>query len=184
MDRRMIVAVEEKRVAILFEDLRHWPSLLDRFGRRRPGGNGGKGLGVRPNPPQLVKYWTIPGQMPNSSHCTKSLAFTGETQETSVLANVPTRTTLVLIIPWSCVRITPGLVVFADFGRGPARTDGSRNEENVTSPAKAVFEPATSAPSPGRSRPSRSHCRSRTRRLVRPQSPPPCRTRSPRCSAC
>ena len=84
---------------------------------RRPGGDREESLGVRPNPTELDKYGTVTGQNLTSSHSTKPDAFTGETAKTPVFADSMTRTTLVLIIPWSCVRITRGLVVFADFRR-------------------------------------------------------------------
>ena len=52
------------------------------------------------------------------------------------------------------------------------------------SPAKGFSTPATTPASPSRSRPSRSRHRCRIRPPEQPRSPPPCKIRSPRCSAC
>jgi hypothetical protein len=103
---------------------------------RAPGGDGEEGLGVRPNPTELDTYGTVTGQKLTSSHGTKPHAFPGKTPKTSVFADSKTRTAFVLIIPWSCVRITPGLV---RFGSVISSADGSSGGAASTPPEVALF---------------------------------------------
>ena len=72
----------DSRSSTAGSDLRHQPSLPERFGCRRAGEDLNKGLGVRPNPTELDKYGTVTGQNLTSSHSTKPDAFTGETAKT------------------------------------------------------------------------------------------------------